>query len=149
MPNTTFDFSSTGGSNRYQPFVPSPVSTSDAAMRDMMMIKTASPIRHMDTSVGMAGGSLAEDGGSQERARRNSGLRASADPSPPAILRIGPPALLHLQPAPRRPRLVQARFFLGDQALVVVGDHLGPRLKAILGEPAHRQHELAPSDDVL
>jgi len=57
--------------------------------------------------------------------------------------------LLHLQPPARRPRFVQARFFLGDQALEVVRNNLRPRLKAILGEPAHWQHELAGGDNVL
>src|SRR5882724_7232525 len=45
MPNTTFDVSSTGGSNRYHPFVPSPASGSNGAMSDTTVIKTANPIR--------------------------------------------------------------------------------------------------------
>src|SRR5215470_4527698 len=63
------------------------------------------------------------------RSRRSGppGLSPSANPSLPAILRVGPALLLHLQPPPRRPGLVQARLFLSDQTLVVVRDHLGTR----------------------
>src|SRR5262245_34769481 len=75
--------------------------------------------------------------------------RARADPPLPTVLVHRPAALFHLEPAARRSRLVQARLFLGDQALVVVRNHLGPRLESILGEPAHGQDELAAGDDVL
>src|SRR2546428_11973751 len=61
MPNRTFDVSSTGGSNRYHPFVLSPASGSNGAMSDTTVIKTASPIRRME-HLGSGGcrGSLAE-----------------------------------------------------------------------------------------
>jgi len=65
------------------------------------------------------------------------------------MLLLGPALLLELQPSPRRPWLVQARFFLRDQALVVVRDHLGPRRETIVREPAHGQPDLAAGDDVL
>src|SRR5262245_18263036 len=70
---------------------------------------TASPIRSMRTSVGMAGGRIAEYDESQERVEvmRNAGSRARADPSLPPILGDGPARHLHLQPAARRARLVQ------------------------------------------
>src|SRR5262245_49707593 len=70
---------------------------------------TTSPIRRMGTSVGMAGGRIAEYDESQERVEvmRNAGSRARADPSLPPILGDGPARHLHLQPAARRARLVQ------------------------------------------
>src|SRR5262245_55679263 len=55
-----FDVSSTGGSNKYQPFAPSPASTPNGAMSEVTEIKNASPIRRMSTSVGMAAASLAD-----------------------------------------------------------------------------------------
>src|SRR5262249_45695668 len=70
-------------------------------------------------------------------------LRASANP-PPAVRRVCPAPLLHLQPAPGRPRLVQARLFLGDHALIqarwhgtdVGQDRLGVRAGAPRGPRA-------------
>src|SRR2546428_9795196 len=61
MPNRTFDVSSTGGSNRYHPFVLSPASGSNGAMSDTSVIKPASRIRRME-HLGSGGcrGSLAE-----------------------------------------------------------------------------------------
>src|SRR5262245_51909700 len=52
---------------------------------------TASPIRSMRTSVGMAGGRIAEYDESQERVEvmRNAGSRARADPTLPAVLCVG------------------------------------------------------------
>src|SRR6516162_2005673 len=76
-------------------------------------------------------------------------LGARADPSLPAILCVGPALLLDLQPPPRRPRLVQARFFLRDQALIVVRNNLCPRLETVLREPTHWQHQVVARHDDL
>src|SRR3989442_3703444 len=78
-----------------------------------------------------------------------SNVARRAEPPLPAILFDGPTFLLDLQPPPRRARLVQARLLLGDQALIIPRDHLGPRLEAIPREPSYRQHELAARDDAL
>jgi hypothetical protein len=47
------------------------------------------------------------------------------------------------------PALVHAGLVLGDVALVPALDHLLPRLQAVRGEPAHREDQLAPGDDVF
>src|SRR5207245_9019706 len=62
-----------------------------------------------------------------------------ADPTLPAVLRIGPGLLLDLEPPPRRPGLVQTRLILGDVALVAAFDPLRPRLQAVLRQPSYRE----------
>jgi len=79
---------------------------------------------------------LAHSGANLHRHSRSPCSRCGTDPSLPAVLLDGPALLLHLQPSPRRPRLVQTRFLLGDQALVVVRDHLGPRVKPFFASRA-------------
>src|SRR5438132_659835 len=73
-----------------------------------------------------------------------------ADPTLPAVLRIGPGLLLDLEPPPRRPGLVQTRLILGDVALVAAFDHLRPRLQAVLREPSAlefgRDRSVAPDE---
>src|SRR2546428_12549855 len=92
-------------------------------------------------------------GGTSRAARVRDGLTKifgrRDEPPLPAILFDGPTFLLDLQPPPRRARLVQARLLLGDQALIIPRDHLGPRLEAIPREPSYRQHELAARDDAI
>jgi|SRR5262249_55613601 len=76
----------------------------------------------------------------------NAASRARADPPPPAVLRVGPTALFHLQPSSPHARLivrrsctphVLSRFVLGSPGFWIAGllharvDHLlvvrGPR----------------------
>jgi hypothetical protein len=101
----------------------------------------------MGTSVeGWLAASLAER---HDAHQRRTPLHATANAPLPAILLDSPALLLHLQPASRRPRLVQARLVLGDQALIVVRDHLGSRLEAVLREPSHRKDQVVVGDDVF
>src|SRR5438132_7084220 len=72
-----------------------------------------------------------------------------ADPTLPAVLRIGPGLLLDLEPPPRRPGLVQTRLILGDVALVAAFDHLRPRLQAVLREPSYREDQVVVGDGIL
>jgi len=73
-----------------------------------------------------------------------------ADPTLPSVLSDRPARQPSpSKPPPRRPTLIRAVLVLRDQALVPALDHLLPRLQAVRGEPAHREDQLAPGDDVF
>src|SRR5262249_38263861 len=71
------------------------------------------------------------------------------NPPLPPIPRDGPVLLLDLQPPPRRPALVRARFVLSDVALVAALDNPRPRSQPIEREAPDRKHQLAPGHDVF
>ena len=79
----------------------------------------------------------------------DTGSLRRGDSPPPAVLRVGPTALLHLQPAPRRASLVQTRLVLRDVTLAIACDHLRPCLEPVWREASHRKHEIGVSDDIF
>src|SRR5262249_27207470 len=73
--------------------------------------------------------------------------RRRADPPLPAILRVRPALLLHLQPVARRSCFVEAALW--RRVLVTALDHLRPGLQPIWREPPHGQDQIVVGDRIL